>query len=256
MKKPYVAILKTDGINCDNETVYAFNKLGAIVDVILFNTLKSKKCTLDKYTMLVIPGGFSYGDDIASGKIFALELMTIQDQIDLFIKQGKLILGICNGFQVLVRAGILPFNLGVQQATLIKNNSKKFECRWITMYVEPSPCVFTQGLQGTEITLPIAHGEGKFFANQDIMDHIITQQLIPLRYTKNGLVTHDYPHNPNGSEHAIAGICDASGRIFGLMPHPERFVETYHHPLWRRESMRTIGLAMLENGVTYARSLH
>lgn len=254
--KPSVCILKTDGTNCDQETAFAFKKVGAHVDIIQFNSLRLNKAKLHDYQILVIPGGFSYGDDIASGKIFAIELMMLlRNELDKFIKEGKLIIGICNGFQVLTRAGILSYNSAQQEVTLLNNNSGKFECRWIKMKVESNPCIFTKGLQGMEISLPIAHGEGRFFATESTLLNIEKNNLVVLRYTKNGETSSEYPFNPNGSLNSIAGICDTTGQILGLMPHPERFVDKTHYPFWRKQLLQPIGLEIFANGVAYARQL-
>jgi phosphoribosylformylglycinamidine synthase len=163
-----------------------------------------------------------------------------------------MIVGICNGFQVLVRMGLLPFKqYGHMQATLTNNDSGHFECRWITMMIERSPCLMTRGLEGQEITLPIAHGEGKFFCDETTMATIEQHNLVALRYTYKESVTEQYPFNPNGSLHAIAGVCDETGRIFGMMPHPERFVERYHYPQWRSKGKEPQGLLLFKNVIDY-----
>jgi len=252
--KARICILKTDGTNCDHETMYAFQKAGGNAEIVSVNDLRSKKTQLTDYQVLVIPGGFSYGDDVASGKILAVELLTyLKDQLENFISQDKLVIGICNGFQVLVRTGLLPFkNVGTMQATLSYNDSGTFECRWVSMQVEKSPCVFTKELEGQEIMLPAAHAEGKYFTDDAVIQKIEDEQLVVLRYTHAGTRTQAYPNNPNGSLHAIAGICDPTGRIFGLMPHPERFVEHYQHPNWRRENYTVPhGLPIFEQAVCY-----
>ncbi|MCL4361773.1 phosphoribosylformylglycinamidine synthase I [Candidatus Dependentiae bacterium] len=251
--KPHVAILKTDGINCDQETLYAFQKAGGLPEIVSINQLKNGSKKLCDFQILAIPGGFSHGDDIASGKVFALELITyFKEQLEEFVSKGNLVIGICNGFQVLVQMGFLPFkNLGTKQATLLHNNSAKFECRWVNMIIEKSACAFTQNLEGQEIILPVAHGEGKFFADDDTLK-ILKQNSIVLRYCHDSKATQEFPYNPNGSLHAIAGICDPSGKIFGLMPHPERYVEYYQNPNWRRNiKMKPHGLAFFEQAITY-----
>lgn len=254
--KPRICILKTDGTNCDQETAYAFAKVGGNADIISYNQLKNGKNVLAAYSILAIPGGFSYGDDIASGKVFALELaLHVKEQLQLFVERGNLIIGICNGFQVLVQLGLLPFNtIGIKQAALLHNSSAQFECRWATLQVEKSPCIFTQHLLNMPITLQVAHGEGKFYADDATLTQIEQMNLVALRYSYNGTATQEYPHNPNGSLHAIAGICDQTGRIFGLMPHPERSIEQYHHPNWRNQkNFKPHGLYFFENAVAYVK---
>ena len=252
--KPRICILKTDGINCDQETAYAFKKAGGDPSIVSVHALKHDKKLLDNFQIIALPGGFSYGDDVASGKIFAVELLAhLKDQLHEFVSQDKLIMGICNGFQVLTQLGLLPFKtIGTKQATLAHNSSNKFECRWVTIRIEKSPCIFTQGLEDTEVSLQVAHGEGKFFTSLELLNEIEQQGLVPLRYTYQSTPTQEYPHNPNGSLHAIAGICDTSGKIFGLMPHPERYVETQQHPNWRRSpDTNPHGLLFFKRAVEY-----
>jgi len=243
--KPRVCILKTDGTNCDEETFHAFTKAGGECQLVHINELRGSKQRLVDYQILALPGGFSYGDDIASGKILAVELLSfLREQLEGYVAKGNLVIGICNGFQVLVRTGLLPFNeLGTMPATLTDNNSGRFNCKWVDMIVQPSQCVFTKWMEGEVMSLQIAHGEGKFFTNDRTLRELEEKRLVPLRYMDN----------PNGSLHDIAGVCDPTGRIFGLMPHPERFVEMYQHPNWRRIShSKPQGLPIFENGVTFA----
>lgn len=255
-KKPRVCVLRAEGTNCDTETAYAFSLADGDPHLIHVNQLRAAKGFLRGFEILALPGGFSYGDDIASGKVLALELMSyLRDEINEFVSHGKLVIGICNGFQVLVRTGLLPFRqLGSMRATLTTNDSGHFECRWISMVVEKSPCVFTRGIE--RLTLPVAHGEGKFFTLPSELGRVEAQKLVALRYEKDGKETKEYPFNPNGSLNAIAGVCDASGRIFGLMPHPERFVVSTQYPNWRRTFIREPhGLPIFRNAVEFARDL-
>jgi len=253
--KPQVCILKTDGTNCDNETAFAIEKAGGNAKIVHLNALKAQKNSLKTYQMLILPGGFSYGDDIMSGKIFALDiLLYLKEYMLHFIESKKLIIGICNGFQVLVRTGLLPFNsCGSMHATLLNNASGKFECRWIHTRVEKSPCVFTRDLENKELDLQIAHHEGNFYASKKTISDIEQQNLVVFRYASP---EGTYPENPNGSINNIAGICDPSGHILGLMPHPERFVEPYQHPNWRTEKF-TIphGLQIFKQAIEYAKHL-
>lgn len=267
--KPNVLVLKTDGINCDEETAFAFDLAGGNSKIVHVNDLRSKKESLKNYNILAIPGGFSYGDDVVSGKILAIELSSFfSEELKKFIKRKKtLIIGICNGFQVLVRTGLLPFGkLGKMHATLINNDSGKFECRWINLKIEKnSNCVFLKNLERKNASCQIAHGEGKFFTDPATLEKIEKQKLVVFRYAdSNGNSTQKYPDNPNGALNAIAGICDPSGRILGLMPHPERFVKTEQHPNWRRmpfdksirqaQDLRPQGLLIFENMINYVKT--
>ena len=251
--KPRVCVLRTDGTNCDDEAAYAFGKAGGEPQLVHVNELRCGEESLRQYQVLVLPGGFSYGDDVASGKILAVELVSqLRDEVQQFIDREGLVIGICNGFQTLVRAGLLPFrHLGDMQVTLTTNDSGRFECRWISMVAEqPSQCVFTHGIEAIE--LPVAHGEGKFFAQAMDLELMEADGLVALRYAEHGKATMQYPANPNGSLNSIAGVCDRTGRIFGLMPHPERFVERHQHPNWRRmKVVRPHGLAIFANAIKY-----
>lgn len=254
--KPMVCVLRTDGTNCDEETAYAFEKAGGHAVRVHVNQLRDGEAHLGDYQILVIPGGFSYGDDVASGKILAIELISyLRNELEEFVSRGKLVLGICNGFQVLVRTGLLPFRAtGRMPASLVTNDSGHFECRWITMVVEVSPCVFTRELEG-ELSLPVAHGEGKFYASTETLAALEAQGLITVRYSEDGKATLRYPANPNGSVNGIAGICDPTGRIFGLMPHPERFVELTQYPNWRRQkNVKPNGLPIFESAIQHLTS--
>jgi len=239
MIKPKICILRTDGTNCDEELFYAFEKFGGEPEYVHVNELRAKIKKLKNYQILALPGGFAYGDDIASGKILAVELISfLKDQLTDFISRKGLILGICNGFQVLVRTGLLPNgHLGKMETTLSLNESGHFECRWINLKIQKSRCPF---LLESDVTLHLAvnHGEGKFFAPELILDQIEKQNQVVFRYVDEpGNPTLKYPQNPNGSINAIAGICDPTGRILGLMPHPEKFVDITQHPNWRREKI-------------------
>ena len=258
MAKPKVLILRSAGTNCDKETAFAFSKAGAAVELAHINQLKAKagsgrERSLRDYQILALAGGFSYGDDIAAGKILANELKyALVDELKAFINQGKLIIGICNGFQVLVKAGLLPGNEKLEQeVTLTINDSAKFEDRWVYLQSRVSGpgsavrCVWAQGLPET-IYLPIAHGEGKFMAkDKEVLE----------RLEENGQVVLRYRDNPNGSQNDIAALCDKTGRIFGLMPHPERHSFGWQNPRWTREGLKKEGdgLRIFRNGVEYAR---
>lgn len=258
MKKPRVCVLRTDGINCDEETFYAFEKAGAECKMVHVNQIRSGSEKLTSYQILALPGGFSYGDDVHSGKILAVELTSfMKEQLESFVEANKLVLGICNGFQVLVRTGLLPDRkIGQIKTTLMANDSSHFECRWVNLLVERTHCVFTRGLEGSLLSIQVAHGEGKFYTDPATLQEIENRGQVVFRYAgADGRPTVLYPANPNGSLNAIAGICDSTGRILGLMPHPERYVERTQHPNWRRMPADTVphGLAIFKNAVNYAR---
>ena len=256
MAKVKTLILRAPGTNCDGETAFAFEQAGAHTSSIHVNRLIRREERLEDYQIFVIPGGFSYGDDIAAGKVLANELnLKLAQELPKFIKAGGLILGICNGFQVLVKAGLLPKPSagGEQSVTLTNNDSGKFECRWTYLTVnDKSPCVFTRGID--RMQLPVAHGEGKLTADAGAL----TNSNIVLTYSNaEGSDSIRYPENPNGSERNIAGICDRSGRVFALMPHPERYIRGTQHPQWTRLGRRKYGdgFQIFRNAVKWAGSL-
>jgi len=258
-----VIILRTAGTNCDKETAFAFESAGASVELVHVNQLSTGAKSLDPYHILAIPGGFTYGDDIASGKILANELkFAIEEELERFVSAGKLIIGICNGFQVLVKAGLLPNLTGdfkTIEATLTLNDSNKFEDRWIYLKKPATKCIWTKGINGI-IALPVAHGEGKFMPrDKAVLNKLKKNGLVALEYCDKSGRKADYPYNPNGAVDGIAGICDPTGRIFGLMPHPERHLSPYQHPEWTREGIIKrgkdgAGLAIFKNGVNFAKN--
>lgn len=257
--KPKILILRTAGTNCDYETAHAFQLAGAEIALIHINQLISGKTHLTDYQVMAIPGGFSYGDDISAGILLANELRhKLTEQLTEFVDSGKLILGICNGFQVLVRAGLLPRlnSQTAQQATLTMNTSAKFECRWIHLETHQSACIFTRGLK-PRVYLPVAHAEGRFTAPASVLDQLEANKQVVFRYASSDGTDSEYPANPNGSSRHIAGICDTTGRIFGMMPHPERFLTRFNHPRWTREDLpdEGDGLAIFQNAVNYARQI-
>jgi phosphoribosylformylglycinamidine synthase subunit PurQ / glutaminase len=257
MSKVNVLMLRAPGTNRDVDSQIAFEAAGAaVVDSALVKEITGKEKKLADYQILMIPGGFTYGDDISAGRIMANEIrLKLGDDIKKFVADGKLVLGICNGFQVLVKTGILPGIPGQkgQPVTLTNNDSGRFECRWVYLKAnKKSPCVFTKGIEG--IYVPIAHGEGKLTATPEMMKKL----NIALQYTdENWNLGAGYPYNPNGSVQDIAGICDASGRIFGMMPHPEDFIRWTQHPRWTREKEREdlYGLQIFTNAVNWAKSI-
>jgi phosphoribosylformylglycinamidine synthase len=254
MSKVEVLILRAPGTNCDEETVFAFREAGAATSLVHINQLIRGEQGLPHYQIMVIPGGFTYGDDSAAGRVLANELkLKLGDDIQKFIENGGLILGICNGFQVLVKAGILPPTDGTPRVTLGTNDSGRFECRWVHLRVNKgSRCVFTRGMDS--LYLPVAHGEGKFIADPGVLPGLD----IALYYTdEKGNNRAGYPHNPNGSVNNIAGICDSSGLIFALMPHPERHIRGTQHPQWTRYGAKKYGdgFKIFQNAVKWAKCL-
>jgi phosphoribosylformylglycinamidine synthase subunit PurQ / glutaminase len=256
MNKVKVLILRAPGTNCDFETKVAFEAAGAEVDSALVFELFRREKSLADYHILVIPGGFTYGDDISAGRIMANEIrLRLGEDIGRFLTDGRLILGICNGFQVLVKAGILPgaASGNGQPVTLTNNDSGRFECRWVHLKVnEQSPCVFTRGI--SSMYIPVAHGEGKLVTAPDAVDRL---NVVVQYVDEKGNAGAGYPYNPNGSPRDIAGICDDSGRVFALMPHPERFIRWTQHPRWTRETPREPGdgLQVFNNAVAWARGI-
>ncbi len=235
-----VLVLTGYGLNCDHETAYAFNLVGAKAERVHINSLIDKSESLDSFQILVFGGGFSWGDDHGAGVIQAVRMRThIGDQMRNFIKRGNLIIGICNGFQTLVNLGLLPgFNSDYQSRSVAVtyNDCGNFRNDWVALAVNPaSPCLFTKGLSRFE--LPVRHGEGKFYAENDVIDRLIENNQVVLQYaTQNGKPADGvFPFNPNGSVNDIAGICDPTGRVFGLMPHPEAFNHPTNHPDWTRQ---------------------
>jgi phosphoribosylformylglycinamidine synthase len=230
---PSVLVLRTAGTNCDEETAYAFERAGARAERLHVNRLREDPRALDRFQVLALPGGFSYGDDLGAGKVLANELRShLAEPLARFLERGGLVIGICNGFQVLVKAGLLPG--GAARATLAANRSGRFEARWVWLEATSDRTPFLR--KGDRLHLPCAHGEGRFVAGGEAaLGALEAAGQVVLRYVDRDGRPGPYPVNPNGSEADIAGVCDPTGRIFGLMPHPERHVEFHHHPRWTRE---------------------
>ncbi|TKJ17229.1 phosphoribosylformylglycinamidine synthase I [Candidatus Woesearchaeota archaeon B3_Woes] len=236
--KPKVCVIRTDGTNCDRETKRAFDLVGGNSEIVHINSLREKydsvtqrEVSLDDYHILAIPGGFSKGDYIRAGKSFAQDLRKyLGEEVQQFIDDGKLVIGICNGFQVLVQAGFLPGNSEEQTVTLTYNDSQRFEDRWVRLKSYNDTCIWTKGVN--DIEMPVAHGEGKFVADESTIKDLFEQGQVVYQYAdQEGNPTMKFPDNPNGSYSSIAGICDKTGRILGLMPHPERYNHPRNHPL-------------------------
>ncbi|MFH1616020.1 MAG: phosphoribosylformylglycinamidine synthase I [Planctomycetota bacterium] len=262
MSKINAIVLRAAGINCDVETAYALECAGASAERVHVNRLIEKSSLLEGFTIAVLPGGFSYGDDVAAGKILANQVIHhLSDSLEKFVAAGKLVLGICNGFQVLVKTGILPGwdsgNMvpGTQSVTITYNDSGKFEDRWVYLSPGRKRCVFLDA--DRIIYLPIAHGEGKVVVKgPDVLERLNEGGHAALRYVDKDGRQGGYPTNPNGSVDSIAGLMDQTGRVFGLMPHPERFVRPVQHPHWSRlkGQIRPDGMMIFENAVRFARA--
>jgi phosphoribosylformylglycinamidine synthase I len=265
-------VITGNGTNCEMEMAHACRLAGFDeVEIVHISELLCGEKRLDDYHFLNLPGGFLDGDDLGSAKAGANRILhaavegsreRLFDQFVRFIGAGKLILGVCNGFQLLVKLGMLPGLDGHydrQTVTLTFNDSGRFEDRWVHLRVDPaSPCIFTKGLSG--LYLPVRHGEGKFVARDErILERLHLDRLIAVQYSdRDGReATMDYPANPNGSVDGIAGICNDAGRIFGLMPHPEAYLHRTNHPRWTREELpeEGMGLALFRNAVAFLRSV-
>ena len=279
---PRALILRAPGINRDEDAAAAIELAGGRPERIHIHRVVEGSTKLADYALLIIPGGFSYGDHLGAGKLLAVDLAhRLSEALAVFVADGRPVIGICNGFQVLVKAGILP---GVEGrgmgdgreagsfahppspiphppspiATLTDNASGQFECRWVQLAADPgSRCVFTQGLDRL-IEVPVAHGEGRFVTHdQATLQALRAAGQVALRYVAAGGGTAGYPANPNGSDDAIAGVCNAAGNVLGLMPHPEDAILPHQHPRWTREPARAEGdgLALFRNAVRYAASI-
>ncbi len=261
MAQPRVLILRAPGVNCDLETAHAFQRAGGQTEPVHVQSLLERPGRLGEFQILCLPGGFSYGDDLGAGRILGNKIrFQLADVLGEFRDSGKLILGICNGFQILIQSGILLAidpHLG-PAATLTNNESGKFEDRWIHLRVSSPKCVFFAGLE--ELYLPVAHAEGKFVPRDDrVLRQLDEAGQLVLRYRDgNGAAAGEtpYPDNPNGSIADVAGVCDATGRVCGLMPHPERHIEPTQHPRWTRrveQPAQGDGLRVFQNAVAYFR---
>jgi len=265
--RPKVLILHAPGTNRDREAAWAIELAGGQPEIVHIHQLHSGERHLRDYHMLLLPGGFAHADALGAGRLLALDLrLRLGDDLAAFIAAGRPVLGICNGFQALLKAGLLPTfpggkgagGGGLNSATLSFNASGHFECRWVTLRPNPaSPCVFTRGLE-TLIRCPVAHGEGNFVPQDDeTLAALEANGQIALRYVQEdgGPANGAYPANPNGSVADIAGVCNPAGNVLGLMPHPEDHVIPQQHPRWTRGESGGLGLALFENGIRYAREL-
>ncbi|HAD04143.1 MAG: phosphoribosylformylglycinamidine synthase [Desulfuromonadales bacterium GWD2_61_12] len=270
VQKVKAIVIAGNGTNCEGEVAAACRLAGAECDIVHIAELLAGRVRLDSYHLLNLAGGFLDGDDLGSAKAGANRLKHaairgsnehLSDQLERFIAAGKLIFGVCNGFQLMVKMGLLPAigkSYGEQSTTLTFNDCGRFQDRWVYLKVDSaSPCVYTRGVDG--IYLPMRHGEGKFVAeSSQLLEQIEAAHLGVLKYCDAGYTapTMEFPLNPNGAQNAIAGLCDESGRIFGLMPHPEAYVQPTQHPRWTRDEALPevgMGLWLYQNAVEFIR---
>jgi len=265
MAKPKTLILTGYGINCDEETKFAFEKAGSRADLVHINDLIENSKRLSRYQILAFPGGFSYGDDTGAGNALANKVRNhLWNEFTGFVQKDKLVIGICNGFQVITNLGLLPAfdgNYGVREVALVHNESARYQDRWVDLKFSNPNSVWTKGLEN--MSLPIAHGEGKFYADHDTLNVLKQKGLVAARYIQGEICEYqNLPANPNGSLDDIAGITDESGRILGMMPHPERAIDFTHLPNWTllREQLKRSGkqlpkeadgIKIFRNGVNY-----
>lgn len=267
MAIPLTLLLTGYGINCEEETAFAFQKSGSRTKIIHINDLIEDRKLLDEAQILVFPGGFSYGDDTGSGKALANRIKNnLFDEIINFVARDTLILGICNGFQVITNLGLVPALCGftgMAEVALEHNKTFRYQCRWVDLEINSkSQCIFTKGIN--RIHIPVAHGEGNFFATPKVLQQLEELNLVTMRYIKPSgePANQEFPFNPNGSVNDIASICDKTGRIMGMMPHPERgmfFTQrddwTYLKEKYKREGKElpeySDGIAIFKNAVEY-----
>jgi phosphoribosylformylglycinamidine synthase subunit PurQ / glutaminase len=256
--KPLALILLANGTNRDRDAAHALELAGARTEIVPLNRLRMKERSWKDYQMLVLPGGFSYADALGAGKLLALDLQAyFTEEVTAFVQQGKPVIGICNGFQALVKAGILPGKneeAGQPAATLTHNARGRFECRWVTLKPISGKCLWTKGLTQM-IYCPVAHGEGNFVTASDgELEELKANDQVGLVYAfEDGRQAEgSYPQNPNGSVFDIAGVCNAQGNVLGLMPHPENYIYPQQHPRWTRGEKEGSGLPLFLNGVQHA----
>jgi phosphoribosylformylglycinamidine synthase len=263
MAAPDVLLVGGNGFNCERETEHAFRLCGSNPKIVHMNDLIARMVSLSQFQIIAFIGGFSYGDHLGGGKVAANKFRYyLIDALNEFIHQDTLIIGICNGFQVITQLGLLPgFDNDYTKhlITLANNSSSRYEDRWVLLKANtPSPCIFIKNID--YLFLPVRHGEGKVLSkDKNIIERLCQAHQDVLfycnPYTKQP--TQEYPYNPNGSPNGIAGICDPTGRVFGLMPHPEAFLSIYNHPYWTRLKIHGKlpqegdGVTIFRNAVTY-----
>ncbi len=254
-RKARVLILRAPGTNCDLETANAFRQVGAAPELVRMADLRAGRARLLDYAIAAIPGGFSYGDDVGAGRVLANQVRLHLRDLRTFIRTKRPVIGICNGFQTLVKAGLLPASAsGEQTASFTFNDSGRFEARWVHLRLNTqSSCLWTAGLPEM-IELPVAHGEGKLvFKSPRHLEDLKKNKSIAMQYVSDDGKLLGYPHNPNGSIFNVAALTNPEGNCLGLMPHPERFVSRWHHPNWTRQTFMKegIGLEMFRNAVKH-----
>lgn len=263
--KPRVLIMSGYGLNCEDETKYAFDTAGGYADIVHVNDIITNKELLGNYQIIVFPGGFAYGDDLGSGVAYASKVKNhLWEALLKFIEKDRLILGICNGFQIMVNLGILPAvnnNYGTKEVALLPNKNARYTVRFVDVKVTDGKSPWLMNL--ISIPLPIAHGEGKFYATDETLALLKKKKMIALKYFQGEVTSFlDLSYNPNGSLDDIAGITNENGKILGLMPHPERAISFYQLPNWnylREKSIREgkkfseegPGLSLFKNGIKY-----
>ena len=257
-KKIKALVITGFGLNCERETAAACTLAGADPELVHLNDLLTGERKLEEYHLLCFIGGFSFGDHLGSGTVFANRVkFNLRDQLQKFVDDGKLVIGICNGFQTLTRLGMVPALNGdyfTQTSALAHNDSGVFRDDWCILKANPaSPCVFTRNVD--MVRLPLRHGEGKFVADPATLAEIEKRNLVAVRYANaDGSNATEFPANPNGSLNSIAGICDTTGRIFGLMPHPEAFLSPFNAPDWAARKARGEKLPEEGDGVVFFRN--
>jgi phosphoribosylformylglycinamidine synthase len=266
--QPLALILQATGTNRDQDVAQALQMAGARTEIVPLNRLRFGERHWHDYQLLVLPGGFSYADALGAGKLLALDLIAyFADEVQAFVASGKPVIGICNGFQALVKSAILPAvndpalateaaTGTLPQATLTFNQQGHFECRWVRLSPVSQNCVWTRGL--TEIYCPVAHGEGNFVTvSPALLAALQNAGQIGLVYSAGDgkAASSAYPANPNGSQLDIAGVCNPQGNVLGLMPHPENHILPHQHPHWTRGERSGSGLPLFINGVRFAAQL-
>lgn len=264
--QPKALIITGYGINCEEETAFVFKKAGAIAEIVHINDLIDNTKKLEDYQIVAFPGGFSYGDDTGSGNALANKIRNnFEERILKFAEKDKLIIGICNGFQILSNIGLVPavdLKYGERQIALMHNSTARYECRWVNLKVTSKKCIWTRDLE--TLHCPVAHGEGNFYAPPEVIEKLKTNDQIVWKYIKEdgSPANQELPFNPNGALEDIAGVCDPTGKILGMMPHPERFNAFTNEDGWEltkekliREGkplpQKGLGLKVFENAVSY-----
>lgn len=246
-------VLSGFGFNSEAESKFVVEKAGGKADIVHINNVIAQPPLLQNYNLLYIPGGFSFGDDLGSGKVVANKLKyKVGDHLLDFIRAGKLVLGVCNGFQVLAKLGLLPVPDFIQRMTITTNASGRFEDRWVYLKTNPStPCIFTRGI--SHFMLPVRHGEGRVLpASEEELQRIIQNNLFAAQYVDEKGLLSGYPYNPNGSAFNIAALCDATGRVTGIMPHPEAFHSIENNPLWTAGHIKQAqGVQLFKNAINH-----